>query len=109
MPDWDQIFTIGVKISEQVVSQVTDIVAERVIERTPVGNPALWKSVAPIGYIPGTLKKAWRKRYSKSTNRGRIENLEAYAERVEFGWSTQAPAGMARVTVAEIPDIIKGL
>lgn len=30
-----------------------------VIKRTPVGNPALWQSSAPAGYIGGTARGNW--------------------------------------------------
>lgn len=34
-------------------------------------------------------------------------NPAPYARRVEFGWSSQAPAGMVRVTVAEFQNIVR--
>ena len=37
-----------------------------------------------------------------------IYNNQPYAQRVETGWSTQAPQGMMRITVAEYIGIIKG-
>lgn len=37
-----------------------------------------------------------------------VNNLP-YAERLEFGWSKQAPAGMVRVTVAEFQGIVEDI
>jgi hypothetical protein len=36
-------------------------------------------------------------------------NSLPYARRLEYGWSKQAPAGMVRLTAAEIPGIIDAL
>src|SRR5262245_29124586 len=38
-----------------------------------------------------------------------IVNNLPYAQRLEYGWSKQAPAGMVRVTVAELSDIVKSV
>jgi hypothetical protein len=108
---------------------------KRIIDRTPVGNPSLWKYPAPKDYVPGTLKASWRIDFSGNTkdSRGRftsasqignsggisfkinstnsnaraaIYNNQPYAQRVETGWSTQAPSGMMRITLLEYTSII---
>lgn len=37
-----------------------------------------------------------------------ISNGLPYAQRLEYGWSKQAPAGMVRVTVAEFDGLVSG-
>ena len=36
-----------------------------------------------------------------------ITNSLEYARKLEYGWSKQAPQGMVRLTVAELPDSIR--
>jgi hypothetical protein len=106
-------------------------ISTRIIKRTPVGNPALWKSKPPEGYVGGSLRGAWQasvgapdltptNRKEKSENGGAtaveasavannialgqtffLTNNLPYATRVEFGWSSQRPMGMLRVSIAE--------
>lgn len=101
-----------------------------IILKTPVGNPSLWKSKAPSGYVGGRARNNWfpsigspslkqnktpDKSGSKSVKRLNIgaNKLQAgqtfyltnnlpYIRRLEYeGWSTQAPAGMMRISLAE--------
>lgn len=105
---------------------------ETLVERTPVGNPANWKSLPPPGYLPGTLVNNWfitegqpysgpmrgpdptgQEPINQVSSIGLlsggdigapiyITNPTPYALRIEYeGWSDQAPAGMAGVTVNE--------
>lgn len=108
----------------------------KIIDRTPVGNPSLWNPPKwPVGYTPGQLKSSWQISYNgvqrattgkfastsqtlgghgislkvnkNNKNYAVISNPQPYAERIEYGsWSTQAPQGMMRVTVAEYTDIL---
>lgn len=107
---------------------------ERMVDRTPVGDPSLWNWPAHGDYTPGTLKASWSLSFNgvqRQTNgrfasasqisesgglslrlgqdRGAIatiSNPQPYAERVETGWSTQAPQGMMRITTAEYASIL---
>jgi len=107
----------------------------KVIKATPVGNPSLWKSKPPKGYTGGRLRGNWQASIdtpasgvikgvdssgAKTTQKmvGVIESQEGdgvlwlvnnlpYAERVEYGWSTQAPSGMVRVTIAAFESAIQ--
>ena len=100
----------------------------RIIKATPVGNPSLWESSAPSGYIGGTLRNSWAASIgSPSQEAGRapdasgsdsisslntgvlglqlgqefyLANNMPYAQRVEDGWSGQAPQGMVKSTLA---------
>lgn len=78
---------------------------ERVKQRTPVGNPSLWRYPAKKGYNPGTLKRSWMLEQRRKT--ATVSNTQPYAVRVEFGWSSQAPRGMMRLTTKELPELIK--
>lgn len=85
---------------------------DRIKERTPIGDPTLWKSKPSKEfletYVPGRLKAAWTITFL--TDSVRIFNVLPYAERVEFGWSyLQAPAGMVRISLQELPDIFRKL
>jgi hypothetical protein len=107
-------------------------VLDRLILKTPVGDPSNWQSVLaggrpPPGYVGGRARGNWQTTVGapattalglrdKSAVRAEGEAVVAawdgegsafitnnlpYIERLEEGWSTQAPAGMVAVTVAE--------
>lgn len=107
----------------------------KIVSRTPVGNPSLWHYPVHKDYDPGTLRNSWNisfngtirnsigqfsssskleanggisfKLDSNNKDKGAvISNAQPYALRVEAGWSTQAPQGMMRITVAEYQNII---
>lgn len=108
-------------------------VFNRVILRTPVGNPDYWKK--PVkGYVGGRLRANWQ--FTKFTpakgekdttkwqsNHAAVQDQAAkvaatetayltnnlpYAVAVENGHSTrQAPAGMVKVSLAEVEKIVK--
>lgn len=78
---------------------------EVVEKRTPIGKPELWNWPASRFYVPGTLQASW-----ELIIEGKIFQLineTPYAQRVEQGWSTQAPAGMLRVSLLEWPQIVQ--
>jgi hypothetical protein len=122
--------------AEQVVKKVgTDMLA-KIIERSPVGNPDLWKDPPPPGYVGGRFRGNWQVTFNApaTTETGRIDpegdatlhagqalinaynsainsiwltNTVPYAIPLEYGHSRiQAPNGMARVTVAEFQQFI---
>ncbi len=101
-----------------------------IVQRTPVGDPNLWHPPYwPKDYKPGTLKASWNISFNNSqrdtngqfanseqiTDSGGLSfkinsdnkqeaviyNSQPYAQRVEMGWSTQAPVGMMRISIAE--------
>ena len=114
---------------EAIKDTVVDI-STKVILSTPVGNPSLWKSDAPEGYIGGTLRNNWFASIDKPNTKGPLRtprggtgrgalaqvvaqsvdapknvyylvNIMPYARVVEYeGHSSQAPAGMVRTTIA---------
>ena len=113
---------------ERVIRGSLFSVSNMIIKSTPVGNPALWSSKPPSGYIGGSLRGAWNASvglpnrniskkvdsngaktvsdvsrvlsdYFSSGQTFYLTNPLPYAQRVEFGWSKQAPAGMVRIAV----------
>ncbi len=133
--DWSKQFVklIADSATKQlgVVEESAKVLLSNIEERTPVGDPSLWNPpYAPPGYTPGTLKASWEINYSNgsrnpisgrftTTNellsshgiKAQIDNIsifnrQPYAERVENGWSTQAPQGMLRVSCLEWDSIV---
>lgn len=104
----------------------------KIVYRTPVGNPDLWKTkYPPAGYVGGRARANWQVSLDNEPPAGTVEQEDAaggntiaggiaqissarpggviwlynnlpYIVRLEFGWSSQAPAGMVRLSVAEI-------
>lgn len=127
---------LALEACEKTINATVLSMYKKIIDRTPVGNPALWHPPYwPKDYTPGKLKASWSISFNNSQrdtsgqfasseqitgNNGlslKIENLNStktiaisnnqpYAQRVENGWSTQAPTGMMKITVAEYTDII---
>lgn len=107
----------------------------RIVARSPVGNPATWKSAHwPKGYIPGHFINNWQLgidakpvgtiaaidptgsgSLARLSKMGRwpaghtyffVNNLP-YANAIEFGWSKQAPRGIVKLLQLEFPAIVK--
>lgn len=118
-----------------VVRKVSIDTLSKVVERTPVGDPTHWKNPPPAGYVGGRLRANWNvslavpdlstsqttdKDGSSTTAKGSarlsrvdgkqdiyIMNSLPYVRRIEYdGWSSQAPAGMVRITVAEFQTFV---
>lgn len=121
------------KRSDVVTAVVIDL-STAIIDRIPIGDVSLWKSSPPKGYRPGTMVNSWHSsigpigamtvRSPNTTGAASLANLAAvapfapgkifnfatpvpYARRIEFGWSSQAPAGMVRLTTARFQQIVK--
>jgi len=104
-----------------------------VIRDSPVGDPDLWKSKPPAGYVGGRFRANWNctvgaadTSTSVSTDYGAaipkvievcersdrndinwLANSLPYAARLEYeGWSRQAPQGMVRRNTARIKRLI---
>ena len=112
---------------DEVVQDVAVSLSQRIIERTPVGQPSTWQnpSSAPPGYVGGRARSNWFPSIDAPTQnttentsdqsaqritsiKGQIPgsvyyltNNLPYARRLEYGWSNQAPRGMVRVTLRE--------
>lgn len=120
--------------ADTVVRKTVLDIGRRLVERTPVGDADYWKSPPPKGYVGGHARANWSHSEgvrvvqeidgvdasgSKSNDRiassvsvnaaGKvhfIQNSVPYIERLEDGWSRQAPNGMVAVTAAEFSNIV---
>lgn len=121
--------------ARQVVRAVSIDTLTKVVMRTPVGNPSLWKGKPPAGYAGGRARANWTvsvgvsnfavsSRIDKSGQptiaRGTatiqsatgdgdiyIMNSLSYIRPLEYeGHSKQAPAGMVRITVTEFQTFV---
>lgn len=140
-PEWSaRLKTIAkdyaAKYMEEQLFKYSSAALERVVQLSPVGDPSLWKSPAPPGYIGGLFKNNWFVDIGRISPRTRtqidatgsqslseksrlssiksnpfttvyIHNSLPYALRLENGWSTQAPTGMVAVTVNSLASGIR--
>lgn len=107
----------------------------KIVLRSPVGNPSLWASKPPKGYVGGQFRANWNLSIGQAdtttrkttrqqrgfqqaqkilTTSGKVagkivwfSNGLPYAQELEQGHSTQAPNGMVRVSVAEFDRFMK--
>lgn len=124
-------------LAAQEVHRVTAIqLFSAVILSTPVGNPDLWQSeYIPVGYTGGSARANWQLSFdqpidsttsntddgsstanniARKINSGKardqyiLSNNLPYINRLENGWSTQAPTGMVAKNAirirAQIPN-----
>lgn len=118
-----------------LVTKVVIDMGSRIVYRTPVGNPSLWQSDPPKGYVGGRARANWQYgngsmpegvldliddngnltvaaitagvRSFKAASIHWVVNNLPYIERLENGWSTQAPQGMVGLTVVEFKDVVE--
>jgi len=123
--------------ADLVVRKTVLDVGKSLVERTPVGNPELWKNPdnKPDGYVGGHARANWshsigaqviqefdvvdatgnasneRIASSLPINAGGkvhyIQNSVPYIEALEDGHSSQAPAGIVAVTEVEFHDYVE--
>lgn len=121
--------------------QVNDLVglvvvklAQRVDERSPVGDATYWKHKPPPGYVGGRFRGNWQLGvgFAPAGETGRVDpagsatvgaiiaevpndaagrvffltNNVPYAQAIEDGHSRQAPTGLVALTVAEFSSIV---
>lgn len=110
-------------------------IGERLVMRSPVGDPSLWNPpVWPKGYKPGLFVNNWQVGIDRmptgiiqsvdpsgSTSLERLKKLGRwpagktyyfvnnlpYARALEHGHSTQAPYGIVGLTQAEFPMLVR--
>lgn len=113
---------------DDACKRITFELFRRVVLKSPVGNPSLWASPAPEGYVGGRFRANWNVSSnnpdlttSESTDQSRgnreaakalnlpiggivyLSNGLPYGRRLEYeGWSSQAPAGMVRLSLTEV-------
>lgn len=104
-------------------------VGTRLVMRSPVGDATAWRNPPPAGYVGGRFRANWQYGYNDvpvgdladvdksggvSINRVKrgvtaspaagihyLANNLPYAQRIENGWSKQAPAGVVALTLVE--------
>ena len=118
--------------TQMVLRETIDLANERLVMQTPVGDPSLWVMLPAPDYTPGTLRANWNfgigtpdgsVDYTIRDTSGAatmdaiqakipdhitdgayfITNSVHYMRKIEFGWSSQAPAGVVRITAAALP------
>lgn len=116
---------------EKVVRRVVIEVANRAIFNSPVGDPSYWINPPPPGYAGGQFRRNWVYGFNSppvgyindidpsgqktlaaimSSAHGKagvhyIANNVPYAQRIENGWSRQAPQGIVGRIELELPEI----
>ena len=121
--------------TDKVLKKVVIDLGTSIIMKNPVGNHDQWASPAPKGYVGGRSRANWQygngvmpsgiiddtdKLGNKTiaaltagvkTSSGAsvhwITNSLPYINRLEQGWSRQAPSGMVGLTVTEFQQIVK--
>ncbi len=121
--------------AETVVRKVGIDMLAKVVDRSPVGNPDLWKGGGPDGYVGGRFRGNWQVTFGAPA-RDEIERVDAsgsatnaagaavlaayrsginsiwlannvsYSYSLEMGHSSQAPLGVAGVTAAEFQTFV---
>ena len=105
---------------KRVVRRVVMEIANRAVFRSPVGDPSIWQSPPPPGYVGGRFRGNWQYGFAAApTGYGeaidpsgaatlsgiisRVANKQGvhwiannlpYAQRIENGWSSQSPQGI---------------
>ena len=119
---------------EDVARDVVLSVGRSVVEKSPVGDATYWKNPPPPGYVGGRFCANWQHGFNtpasgalndldptggasimriQSSTQGSpaagihfISNNLPYAQRLEDGYSMQAPSGMIGLTAIEFKDIV---
>lgn len=96
----------SINASDRIHRQAVYDFMEKVVERTPIGKPETWKEPPKRGYEPGKAKAGWAVENTFGQT-WTVYNNEPYMQRLEDGWSRQAPIGMLRITILEWPIILR--
>lgn len=120
--------------ADDAVGNIVVRIAQELDKRSPVGDALYWKNPPPKGYIGGHFRANWQLGVgsmpageipgvdpSGAKTLGRImaavpdqaagkvywiANNVPYAQRLEYGWSRQAPQGLVGLTVTMFQDIV---
>lgn len=119
--------------ADLAVGNIVIRVAQRLDQRSPVGDATYWASPPPKGYVGGRFRGSWNLGVnvqpanvetidpSGSAAQGRIIasipeeaagkvyyliNATPYGRRIEDGWSRQAPQGLVGLTAIEFQQIV---
>lgn len=120
--------------ADDLVGLIVVKIAQRLDERSPVGDATYWKNPPPKGYVGGRFRGNWQLGVSSipSGETGTIDpigevtigritaavpeqaagklyylvNNVPYAQRIEEGWSRQAPSGLVALTAMEFQSLV---
>ena len=119
--------------SERFVRGVVFEMAGSIIKMSPVGDASYWEHPAPAGYVGGRFRANWdygfnsipKNQYEDVDKSGKtsmnrvksgminafgvhyiVNNLE-YSQKLENGWSRQAPNGMVKLTAMKFGSFVK--
>lgn len=118
---------------DKTVRKTVAEIGNRLVMRSPVGDAQYWKSPPPPGYVGGRFRGNWQYGFNSAPS-GDIEGIDAsgqgtiskitssmrevsgvhyivnnlpYAEKIENGWSRQAPEGVVGRVELEFDQIVK--
>jgi hypothetical protein len=120
---------------DRVVRTSVVEIGNRVVLRSPVGDAKYWQSPPPPGYVGGRFRGNWQHGFNaipsgsldvtdktgdatiSGIKSGALSNPSAgityivnnlpYAQRIENGWSRQAPEGIVSLVELEFPEIFR--
>jgi hypothetical protein len=119
---------------DQIARKVVLDLGTRLVEKSPVGDPSTWQGPAPEGYVGGRFRANWQYAFDR-VNPGDLPDIDAsgalsigrisagvqsapgagihylfnnlpYAQKLEDGWSKQAPSGMVATTILEFEGVV---
>lgn len=121
--------------ADKVVRYALGSIDGRLVQRAPVGDATYWKHPPPPGYSGGRFKANFQMSVgtpatgtidaidkdgkatlashanvlgaAKAGNVYYVVNNLPYSERIEKGWSRQAPVGLVALTVVEWNNIVE--
>ena len=130
--DLDKFIEKAGKNADAVIRKVVLDIGAELVEMSPVGDGSSWISPPPAGYSGGRFRSNWSHSVGNaSTNQydttsasdsmdritsslpmkasglvHYITNNLPYAQRLEDGWSKQAPVGMVSITATKFQSFI---
>jgi len=121
--------------ADEAVGAVVVGIAAELDRRSPVGDATYWKNPPPKGYVGGHFRANWQLSIGSmpsgevpgvdptgAATQARIlavvpddasghvyyiANNVPYAQRIEYGWSRQAPEGLVGLTVLKFREIVE--
>jgi len=121
--------------ADQAVASIVEEVSLELDRRSPVGDATYWKSPPPKGYVGGHFRANWQLGIGSMPNgevpgvdptgvatqarilamipdeaSGKVyylANNTPYAQRIEYGWSRQAPQGLVGLTTLKFQEIVE--
>lgn len=120
---------------DRVVRKTVIEIGNRLVYRSPVGDASYWQSSPPAGYVGGRFRGNWQysfgampRGFTDAIDKSGASTLSAivssalsgnavgvhylsnnlpYAQRIEDGWSRQAPQGIVGRVELEFASIVR--